>query len=108
MWQYASDGDGFVVLDILSKIAQAFSEVTMSVLLIFMAQGWTILYLDLEIDSNLEIFIPTMAIVVMIHVIVSALTFIDIDATHKYHDFSGVQGWVLFATKVALWTYFAY
>ena len=49
-----------------------------------------------------------MALVIMVHVMVSALTFIDVDATHKYHDFSGVQGWVLFLTKVLLWAYFAY
>jgi hypothetical protein len=49
-----------------------------------------------------------MAIVVKMLVFVSALSFVVIVATHKYLDFSGVEGWVLFATKVALWTYFAY
>lgn len=77
-------------MDILSKIAQSSSEVTMSMLLILMAHGWTILYQDLDLDDNLEVFIPTMALVVMLHVMVSALTFVDVDATHKYHDFSGV------------------
>lgn len=44
----------------------------------------------------------------MVHIVVSGLTFIDIDETHKYHDFAGVQGWVLFAVKLCLWLYFSY
>jgi hypothetical protein len=62
----------------------------------------------LDLDDNLELFIPSMALVVMVHVMVAALTFVDIDETHKYHDFSGVQGWVLLVTKLALWAFFAY
>jgi hypothetical protein len=60
------------------------------------------------VDDNLEIFIPTFALIVMVHVLVSALTFIDVDATHKYHDFSGIQGWVLLLVKVGLFAYFCY
>jgi len=60
------------------------------------------------LDNNLEIIIPTFAIVVMVHVLVSALTYVDIDATHKYHDFAGIQGWVLFFTKLSLWAFFCY
>jgi len=40
-------------------------------------------------DDRLEIFIPGAALTVMIHVMVAALTFVDVDANHKYHDFSG-------------------
>jgi Rhodopsin-like GPCR transmembrane domain len=35
--QYASDGEGYMVLDILSKITAANSEVVMSMLLIMIA-----------------------------------------------------------------------
>ena len=56
----------------------------------------------------MEIYVPVIALVVMIHVLVSALTFIDDDSQHKYHDFAGVQGWVLLVTKVLLWVYFVY
>lgn len=44
----------------------------------------------------------------MIHLLLSGLTFIDIDETHKYHDFAGVQGWIMFFVKVCLWLYFSY
>jgi len=59
-------------------------------------------------DDRLEIFIPGAALTVMIHVMVAALTFVDVDANHKYHDFSGVQGWVLLIAKLVLWGFFIY
>ena len=47
-------------------------------------------------------------IVLLVHVIIVALTFVDIDASHKYHDFAGVQGWCLVAFKTLLFFYFLY
>ena len=32
----------------------------------------------------------------------------DIDASHKYHDFAGVQGWCLLGLKTVLFLYFGY
>ena len=46
------------------------------------------------------------ALVVMIQVILAALTFVDIDAYHKYHDFAGVQGWILFFLKLIIYAYY--
>ena len=106
LWWYSSDGDGILVLDILGKMAQASSEVTMSVLLLMLANGWTTLYQEIDIDDGAEIYLPIGALVIMIHVVVAALTFVDIDASHKYHDFAGIQGWVLLALKVSIFAYF--
>ena len=47
-------------------------------------------------------------IVLLVHIIIVTLTFIDIDASHKYHDFAGVQGWCLLAFKTILFLYFLY
>lgn len=80
----------------------------MSMLLIALANGWTVLYNEVDIDDRLEIFIPICALVVMVHVMVSALTFVDIDATHKYHDYAGIQGFVLFACKLILFAAFTW
>ena len=81
---------------------------TMTLLLFSLASGWTITYQDLDFDENMEIYVPVLALVVMIHVLVAALTFIDVDSQHKYHDFAGIQGWVLLVTKLLLWFYFVY
>ena len=52
----------------------------MSMLLFWLASGWTLTYLDIDLDENMEIYIPVMALVVMVHVLLAALTFIDIDS----------------------------
>lgn len=80
----------------------------MSVLLVMLASGWTILFQEIDVDEKAEIYIPIVALVVIIHIMTAALTFIDVDAYHKYHDFAGVQGMVIMATKVGLWLFFAY
>ena len=46
------------------------------------------------------------ALVLMIHIILVALTFVDMDASHKYHDFAGVQGWCLVVLKALLYAYY--
>ena len=79
-----------MVLDVLSKIIGGVSEVTMSMLLILLGTGWTMTYQNLDFDDGLEIYLPMTALVVMVQVIVAALTFVDIDASHKYHDFAGL------------------
>jgi glycerol uptake facilitator-like aquaporin len=75
---------------VLGKIAQAFSEVVMSALLVILATGWTLTYQELELDDGSELYLPVGALVIMVHVIMSALTFVDLDASHKYHDFAGI------------------
>lgn len=77
LWLYSYDGEGQLVLDILSKVAQAFSEMTMTILLVSLASGWTVTYQDVDLDDKIEIYVPVTALVVMVHVLVSSLTFID-------------------------------
>jgi len=43
-----------------------------------------------------------MLIVMMVHVLFGALTFVDQDAHHKYHDFHGWQGYFLIVCKLII------
>jgi len=106
LWFYSGDGEGYMVLDVLSKIISGLSEVSMSLLLVLLATGWTITYQNLDFDDGLEIYLPMTALIVMVQIIVAALTFVDVDASHKYHDFAGIQGWVLFFLKTLVYAYY--
>ena len=108
LWAYSSDGEGIQLCDVISKVSQGFSEVTMSLLLITLASGWKTRYEEIDFDDGLEIYLPMTALVLMVHIILIALTFVDMDASHKYHDFAGVQGWCLVFLKTILFLYFAY
>jgi hypothetical protein len=84
------------------------SEITLSILLIMIANGWTLTYQDIEWDNNIEFYLPMGSIVLAIHLVLCALTYVDIDAYNKFHDFAGVQGWVLLVLKLLIFAYYQY
>jgi len=51
LWGYSSDGEGYIVLDVLSKLSQGFSEVAMALLLIILASGWKLRYSEIDFDE---------------------------------------------------------
>lgn len=105
---YSSNGRGIPFFDIVSLICQMLSEITFSSLLMMIAYGWTINFQNLDIDNNLDIYLPVGSVVIIVHLTLAAMTYIDIDAHHKYHDYSGVQGWVLILLKMGLFLYYLY
>ena len=80
----------------------------MSTLLVILASGWKLLYEDINSNDNEDVYIPFIAITFIVHVVIAALTFVDIDASHKYHDYAGMQGWVLVVTKTLIYAYFCW
>jgi hypothetical protein len=105
---YSSNGQGIPFFDIVSLISQMMSEITFSSLLMMIAYGWTINFKELDIDNNLDIYLPIGAVVLVIHLTLAAMTYVDVDAYHKYHDYAGVQGWVLIFLKLGLFGYYYY
>ena len=89
-WMYSYNGKGIPVFDIFYLIGTVMSEITLSILLMMMAHGWTIIYQDLDFDNNVEFYLPIGAITVAIHMVLAAMTYVDFDAYHKYHDYSGI------------------
>ena len=80
----------------------------MSLLLIVLASGWKLHYEEIEFDDGLEIYMPMTCLVLLVQLILVALSFVDVDASHKYHDYAGIQGWCLFVLKLVLFGYFSY
>jgi len=44
--------------------------------------------------------------VIVVHLTLAAMTYVDFDDYHKYHDFAGVQGWVLILFKLGIFAYY--
>ena len=88
-WLYTQNGAGSIFLDLISKFSEAMSESAISLMLFMLASGWKVHFHDVEQDENMEIHVPITAIIGVIHLVIAALTFVDIDASHKYHDYSG-------------------
>ncbi len=58
----------------------------MAFLFLLLAFGWTINKQNLAMDE-LDILIPIGCFIVIMHVIVGGLIFIDSEEHHKYHDY---------------------
>ena len=99
---------GYVTLDVASNVMQGISEVIIALLLIFLASGWKLTFEDIEFDENIEMYVPFSALTLMVQVILTALTVVDMDASHKYHDFAGILGWCLVILKTCLFAFFVY
>ena len=84
---YSKDGEGMVLFDVFGTIFDMLSECTMTLLLLMLANGWMTRYLKFDFDDSLEVYAPLFMLVVMVHVMFGALTYVDQDAYHKYHDF---------------------
>ena len=90
LWMYSYNGKGIPVFDIFYLIGTIMSEIILSILLMMMAHGWTIVYQDLDFDNNVEFYLPVGAITVAIHMVLAAMTYVDVDAHHKFHDYAGL------------------
>ena len=84
---YSYDGEGIFVFYVFAVIAKIISQVLLIWMLLMIAYGWTISYEDLR---DKDIFIIILAFVIMIHMMIAGLTFIDYGEAYKSHDFGGV------------------
>jgi len=78
-------------------------------LFILLASGWTINFTNMFDEGyGMDILLAFTPLVMGIQMAIAALDFIDVDASHKYHDFAGLTGWFLIATKLAILGVFIY
>jgi predicted ferric reductase len=105
---YSVNGVGIPAFDIFHLIGIMMAEITISCMLMMIASGWTLSFQDIDFDNNLEFVLPTGAIIIAVHMVLAAMTYVDIDAHHKYHDYSGIQGIFLILLKLILFAFFLY
>ena len=78
------------------------NECVMILLLMMIASGWMTLWTKYDTDDALETYAPLFLLVIMIHICFAALSFINRDEHHKYHDFQGWAGFGLIISKIVL------
>lgn len=99
------DGSGFFVLSVFARLFKIISQATMMWLLITIAYGWTVTYKNMQ---ESDIYILSAIFVIMIHLLIAALTYIDDEEHHKFHDFGGVQGVILMVLRLIIFAAFVY
>ena len=100
---YGDNGEGVPTFDILSIMLEVASQFALTLLFILIARGWTITYTNF---GNIDVYVPLVILLFLVHLIIAGLTYITNDANYKYHDFEGVQGLLLVLIRIAMYVYF--
>jgi len=106
--KYRTDGEGLLVMDVFGTIFDMVGECIMTLLVLMMANGWYTRYMKFDYDDGMEVYGPLWILVLMIHIVFGAFTYVDNDAYHKYHDYHGWIGHGIICAKLLLVVVFIY
>jgi hypothetical protein len=102
---YSYDGQGLKALDVISEILNVLSQVVGTSLLILIALGYTLLHSKL---GNLDVVIPVVFIIGVLHVLLVGFGKIKDDASYKFYENEGAVGWVLLILRALLLAWFVW
>ncbi|KAF4682363.1 hypothetical protein FOZ60_010665 [Perkinsus olseni] len=103
MWRYAYNGYGLKALDVISQMLSVGDEVIVTSLLILIASGYTLLQSDL---GDLDIVIPIVFMVAIIHILIVGFGKVKDDASYKFYENEGVAGYLLSVMRLCLLAWF--
>ena len=98
---YSYNGEGIFALDILSTLQLIISQILLACLFLLLAFGWTITKKSVEND-DLDLIIPIGCFLIIMHLIIGGLIFVDTHEHQKYHDYQGVQGILMCVFRILL------
>ncbi|CAG9319741.1 unnamed protein product [Blepharisma stoltei] len=102
---YESNGRGLGALDFIEQALILVSQLTITCLLIIIAEGWTIQYSDFP---NADIYIPIILIVTFLHLVVLGLGKISDDSSYKFSEYEGIAGLALIILRFCMFGWFLY
>jgi hypothetical protein len=102
---YSFDGQGLKALDVVAELLNILSQVVGSSLLILIALGYTLLHSKL---GNLDVVIPVVFIIGVLHVLLVGFGKIKDDASFKFYENEGVIGWILLILRLMLLAWFVW
>ena len=103
IWIYESNGKGFFLFNLLNQIFDISAQFMIIIIFILVGWGWTRNYMNLE---NFEFFLPLLAFVGIIHLLVVGLSRLTDDEFTKNHDYEGFAGYLIIFLRIALYIYF--
>jgi len=66
-----------LVFDVVGTILDMLSECVMTLLFLMMANGWMTRFKNYDLDDGMEVYAPLFMLVIMVHVMFGALSFVD-------------------------------
>lgn len=74
---YSYDGQGIIVFDIFGTIFDMLSECVMTLVVLMLVNGWYTRFKTYDLDDGLEVYAPLFLLVIMVHILFGALSYID-------------------------------
>merc|ERR1711959_51269 len=103
LYSYAYDGTGLKALDVLCEICGMLSQILLTSLMILLALGYTLLSSDL---GELDIVIPVVMMIAIIHCLLVGFSKIRDDAAFKFHENEGAFGVIICVFRFLLFIWF--
>lgn len=103
LYNYQSNGRGFILVDLCSEISFMLSQVVQTALLIAIAMGYTILPVR---SSQLDVVKWIASLSLVIHVVLVSFGKLQDESACKYHENEGAVGWVLLSVRLLLFAWF--
>jgi hypothetical protein len=99
---FSRSGEEYLVLDIFVSIFAMVNECLMILVIMMISKGWMTIWIAYDLDDCFDTYAPVFLLVLMVHICFAAISFVDRDAYHKYHDFTGWAGFGLIVSKFVL------
>lgn len=100
---YENNGRGLFLFNLFNQIFDISAQFLIIIIFVLVGWGWTINYMNLE---NFEFFLPLLAFVGIIHLLIVGLSRLTDDEFTKNHDYEGFAGYLIIFLRIGLYVYF--
>lgn len=105
LWAYGFDGSGLQFFDAFSDLFEATSALLVIILLVIIADGWTLTYKHFPESA---VYIPISFVVVTVNLIIVAVGRVTLDEYNKSSGYEGHSGTLVILFRLAFWLWFIY
>ena len=100
---YSHDGQGFWWMRLIQSMMRIGSKFFMMCIMVMMASGWTFTFTNF---SEKEDYLFVMGVALAANTFLLVLNALDLGEYHKFHDFSGITGFLIILTRISMWVFF--
>ena len=105
LWIYSADGQGSFFFNFANQALSVTSQFLITCLLLLMAYGWSINFLEFE---DMDVFIPLGILLGIIHILIVGVGRITDDEYYRYHDYENWAGVFVMVMRVLLFGFWVY
>ena len=105
LWIYSNDGKGSFFFNFSNQALSITSQFLITCLLLLMAYGWSINFLEFE---DMDIFIPLGILLGIVHILIVGVGRITDDEYYRYHDYENWAGIFVMIMRILLFVFWVY